>query len=907
MKRISNKTKKSDEPINEVLNQLTINYGSIIIPEKPSSSIIGTIKKNINLTNKYVDFDELCDICLNNAFIPCFSTGKKSVDYIKSNIIGVDFDDYPVEKCKNLIKILNNEDIYPNIIYSTLSDNPKSNNRRFRMIFILDKFIEDKNKMNSIKRNFISKLDGDTQAQDLTRMFFPGKKILYLDTKHANSVDIFSDRFAQNIDSDNIILQKLNKEKNINICDAKNQEGKTTTDNDRHLLDVDIDDLKKHVLIFKDFFDDDKIKFSYKYLQIIVSNLRFIKGGTEIYKKRIEYINSIGGALYYGDKRTEPYRRTTFGKELYLPVHYNMIDTYKGGCISFANEKHPRDEHYGNIIKYYYNNIIIKDAYFKYHNTDTYPFTLSEAEKVLKDCYSISKEQDYYPELVRDVFNKIQVKKTKCKKNEKPIIILKFPTGLGKSTCYLNDDELSRCVIAYATHNLKSEKSQSFKTTFKMTIPIPIFSDETLNRYISAVSGINNQLINIGKIIYNISQGINPIADKNIDINITQEDMNIAHQYNDYYQSFNTDNLILTTHDMVTYNSYLTNNKDLIVYDEDPLSSIIKRGTTYEAFSKYKNSNYMIKPSYINEHNELMNIIKEIDDYEDNTVIDNRKRILSNSLFVYLMSMGDYDTIKIFTADYIFKVVEEKKIFGKIVKLKSYHYINMHNLPENERIIIMSATINTNLYKMLYGDRVKIVDCPYIEHDSNISSTTTQYTDYTFTRASLFVKNKTDNKINYLTKIINDDHKIITFKEATPTSLNPTPDNPIFSDDQFKVNGVYHDIYFNNCSGFDNIKGQNLDVVGTFYLHASTYMFYAYFMHLKIKFEDYKKRKYENKYFIMNMFCFDNRLIDDIIYEDIISMQEQASGRNRSLRCTNIITNVYSNIPNYRYENIVIT
>jgi hypothetical protein len=124
------------------------------------------------------------------------------------------------------------------------------------------------------------------------------------------------------------------------------------------------------------------------------------------------------------------------------------------------------------------------------------------------------------------------------------------------------------------------------------------------------------------------------------------------------------------------------------------------------------------------------------------------------------------------------------------------------------------------------------------------------------------------------------DVPVITFKRFRSSFKNPV-----------------EDMYFGNCSGYDNLKGKDIAVVGT--PHRNNVLYHLIAAQINgantpNHSMDHQKVEYNGFRFIFN--CFDDPLLRNIQLSLIESDLLQAVGRARTLR-TNATVQVYSNFP----------
>jgi hypothetical protein len=197
------------------------------------------------------------------------------------------------------------------------------------------------------------------------------------------------------------------------------------------------------------------------------------------------------------------------------------------------------------------------------------------------------------------------------------------------------------------------------------------------------------------------------------------------------------------------------------------------------------------------------------------------------------------------------------------------HYIQQTPLPSKKRIIILSATAPVEIYRALYGNRLHVIELTDVEQQGAIL----QYTKQSCSR------NAMQRYAASLSEKVAD-LPVITFKRFSSSFQNP-------------IEGMY----FGNCSGYDELKGHDLAVVGTPHRNNVLYHLIA----AEISGEaignvvmNYQKVEYNGFRFKFN--CFDNPLLRNIQLSLIESDLLQAVGRARTLR-THATVQVFSNFP----------
>lgn len=417
--------------------------------------------------------------------------------------------------------------------------------------------------------------------------------------------------------------------------------------------------------------------------------------------------------------------------------------------------------------------------------------------------------------------------------------IFSLPTAIGK-TRLLTDVE--KCVIALPTNNLKNEVRERMNVDFTFSPDTIKFSDSYLNKKIDYYYRIGLPKKSMGL--------IRKISEFGYVNNL--DDIQLAADYITRLEECNNPNkTVLTTHKRVL-NSDSFGHKT-VIFDEDPLNSLIEIKSTS---------------------------IRDISGIQ--YLYDPLRKVLD---FLSPLSHGIYETPN-FNINYddLFEFVQDKNIFETnvfdffnskffIKNEDNIYYVLKKDLPSGSKNIIMSATIPIEFYKKLYTEKkFEIIDIKHVKQEGSII----QYTGRSCSRKGLNT---------YGEQISNEvgDNTVITFIDHKEIFQNSSKE-----------------IHFGNCSGYDNLNGQNIVVVGTPHRNNVEYFLMAKLMGVDFDINNspmnYQKIQYNGFEFMFN--TFDNKDLRDIQLPLIESDLIQAVGRARTLRndCT---VEVYSNLPLY--------
>lgn len=445
-------------------------------------------------------------------------------------------------------------------------------------------------------------------------------------------------------------------------------------------------------------------------------------------------------------------------------------------------------------------------------------------------------------EKLRNYFDKVLKLGQKGK-----IHLIKVPTALGKTKLLT---EVKNGTIAFPTAKLKEEVTGRMAVPYLMTPNQIIFQDVRTNSMI-------NNYYSMG--LYQKAVGvIHKVASENFKYNDSEHDIIKATEYLDQLQScLRSENSVLTTHARAIHTEF---RHDTLIFDEDPLGSLVQ-----------------------------INQIKISDLFKANLRLEKNKQDLSSVIDILTDShRGEImpsPRIDMNLDELVQKLSEQTKVesnvfgfFGASFFVKDsldpdlIHYVtvNKKNHLEDKNIIILSATVNTSIYKLLFGDRVEIFDIGEVEQMGKVI----QYTKRSCSRNGLGKYGK------QISEAVGD-KKVITFKSFSNHFINATKD-----------------IYFGNCSGYDSLAGKDIVVVGTPHRNNVEYLLLAVALGINFKTTDtimgFKEITYNGFKFMFN--CYDNEELREIQLGLIEADLIQAVGRARTLR-TEAKVELYSNFP----------
>ncbi|MGN0606224.1 MAG: hypothetical protein ACI4JM_06855 [Oscillospiraceae bacterium] len=429
--------------------------------------------------------------------------------------------------------------------------------------------------------------------------------------------------------------------------------------------------------------------------------------------------------------------------------------------------------------------------------------------------------------------------------DENKIFIIKGQTALGKTSTYIDYMKSSKksLIIAVPTHELKNQIIEDAESSGILNI----CSTPDIRTY-----GISEEIIEEMQELYRIGAGmyalrllalkLNEIAKDNTDYD------KISRYLNDCRKSSDFDGHIITTHAKLLHIPESALKTHDVIIDEDILRTVLHT----ESISRQKIKSIQksrVFPYEINNH------LAQICRYQGCYCTDSID-LLSDEAYLEKLKETDSNIYGLLNSNCI------------NVDKETVTFLVEEKLPDS-KIIIMSATINYELYKKIYRDReIDYYECPKVRYKGRVI----QYTDSSYSRYAL---TENESKLQLLNRR-HFTHEVITFKEI---------------ENQFDTH--YH---FGNVEGINCLQGKDIAVIGLPNLHESVYFLYAVRAGEPVhKAFMYPHRiKYNNKTFTLN--TYKNETLQMIQCWILSSQLEQAVGRARLLR-ENCIVYVYAGFP----------
>jgi hypothetical protein len=743
-----------------------------------------------------------------------------SENWISQEVFALDFDTGEIS-VKEVYEELKKYGILPQLWYTTFSSS--TDLLKFRVVLFLENPITNIDLRQLISKGLLKLFpQADQSCSDAARYYFGGIDVtitsyipcetnLLLDM---SGVVLCSNDFMRLRDVPVLDINSYtklvapkwallyNKYRNYHIRANNNYSTNPplpTTLQGGKLQKVDFDVCKQNIRIFREFLNG---KWLY-HLELfkLATNLQYTNGGFKLMKDTMIKYNELGITSYTPNN----FAILTYLKKIKYPA-----------CPigSFSPYEEDSDLH----------DLISETKNIRGHI------------KLLKpiDHISLPEAEELFTSKFKEVMNNDQVGK---------VYLFRVPTAIGKTEIITS----VHATIAAPTNDLKNEIGGRMKVNYKTTPDPIVFENSSINNQMNYYYsiGLPNKSI---EVLYSI---VNPKNKNQYSI----KDIENANAYiNMVRDSYTTTSTLLTTHKRAIHSTF---SNDTIVFDEDPLKSLIdiKSFKISDLFSiniivKSKELEFVIKslidtpvmeirstPTY---NLDLDQLIKEVSQLPNETLKSNLFDFFSSSFYVR-------DTHK-----------------PDIV-----HYVVKRTIPKLKKTIILSATAPINLYKRLFGERLEVIDISEVEQKGRII----QHTTKSYSRNSL--NKNTKDIVNRV-----GDTPVITFKSYQNHFSNPS------------------NMWFGNCSGYDTLKGKDIAVVGTPHINNVVYFLTAKVLGIEFKTSDltmsHQKVIYNGFEFKFN--CFDNENLRMIQFSYIESDLIQAVGRARTLR-TKANVDLYSNFP----------
>jgi hypothetical protein len=799
----------------EIKYQITIDPHTQLT--KPPKSAMGRISNNITLRTG-VTINEF-----SNLLAPphCFTWfggtlggSISSENWQQQSIIALDFDNGLIT-IDEVIEKLHIQEVPPQLWYYSLSDSPAL--RKFRVVFLLDQPVTSKAQYEVIMLGLLSLFpEADKSCKNPSRFFLGGKHVTILDDKPVSAQSLIDRASLMLINSDGGRSRKIPA--NLLNQTQSGQKQLFLSYSNRNILflpkmeptNTTTIEGRKNIVI-----NWDVAKTKIKILD------RFLSGEwlyhTQLFGLATNMINIKGGRKlmletmeYFNSLGTTSYTENNFNLFSYLKkVNYPAIPIYQ----------------------------------FSPYAEDTDLHDIASAVIDQRGLIEITEQEDNIEleEAVKIMREKFQISLADERKDK--IYLFALPTAIGKTELLTN----VTATIAMPTNRLKNEIEGRMKVEYVAAPDAIDFETTHLNNKLAYyyTIGLPKKAMSV---IYDVC------SDKN-KYKYPSQDVDKAQAYlTQLAESKNSTNTVLTTHARALYSEF---QHDTIIFDEDPLETIVDINKfEITDLIKLVYQTYTLTTPY----NEL---IRTLENAKAGIIHNTNVGMLDVEALIEKLSLFQLSSnlVGFFSSTFFYKDPFNNN---------TIHYVTKRELPENKKIIILSATLPIDLYKALYGDKVEVIDIRNVNQCGEIIQ---------FTKRSC---SRTELK-RYHESISEEvgDLPVITFMNYRKYFKNAVPN-----------------MYFGNCEGYDILNGKDLAVVGTPHRNNVAYYLTAAIIGVTLKSEDMEMslQKIDYNGFRFKFNCYSHEILRRIQLSLIESDLIQAVGRARSLR-TNAKVVLYSNFP----------
>jgi hypothetical protein len=310
---------------------------------------------------------------------------------------------------------------------------------------------------------------------------------------------------------------------------------------------------------------------------------------------------------------------------------------------------------------------------------------------------------------------------------------------------------------------------------------------------------------------------------------------------------------VLTSHDRSFFTEYKHNT---IIYDEDPLSNLIDiKQLEISDFHRLKNqeANCTLIKDVIYQLESAEPSVPIANPFDEKDKMDLEKLVDIHGTATNLLQL--------FNCDFFVRDADDKNIV---------HYVTKRNFAENKKIIVLSATASVDIYRKLFGDRLKVHNLDMVENKGKVI----QDCSKSYSKWSMGRSNLNDLKQKHMGK------PVITHSTYS-----------------LQLNDNQKSMYFYNTEGYDQYNGKDIVVLGTPHLPPISYFLLAFAIGYNVSYSEMVIKKqmvtYKNLRFPFS--TFDNIELQKLQIGLIESELVQAVGRARVVS-NNVEVLVYSNL-----------
>ncbi|MCX6230831.1 MAG: hypothetical protein NTZ33_04745 [Bacteroidetes bacterium] len=801
-------------PQNDLIHFVTVD----ITPQytKPSQPEVFFINDNINVvTGMTINEISYFSTDTKGTIVPALLAGTRSNNnWVSQSVYYLDFDE--TIKVDDALDKFKEFDITPNFYYFTFS-HVDDKCPRFRLVYSTDSVIydPDQQKFHIIQMvKTVFNKEADPLCTDISRMYFGGNE-----PKMITSLSIDINKLIDFV-SNHVITKDNGKRRKIGSkwVELLHIYSNTRLETESSGTIKYIEELGSFKNNYHDFdLLSERIKIFNDFVngkQLSHNEIFGLATNLRWFKGGIKYMKEM--MLKHNNMNRANYTKHKF-------TIFNCVDCYDYLPMKLENFSPYEEDH-----QYYSLIAAVKVSRF-------------EPEIIMKpELISLEEGEKLHDKALDDALTSYDT----------DIHIIIAPTGIGRGRRL--EKITNEIIICQPTHLLKNETSERMKkagNSDHVIIPeFPTFNDESRNQMfrnlfdLGMSEAVNIQLNNIAEM---------PGYDES-----SKKDRQLAEEYiNNLEMCRNIKGKpLLTTHIRGLYSD---NPGKEIIFDEDPIENVLEiKDTTLTDLYKLKK---LLKNESFDKLYEKVNAA------EPGIFINIDKVDVKREDMIAAVSRLDISTN-------VFKFIKAAAFIRDTKHLDKIYYVIHHKLPEDKKVIILSATPMVDIYKKLYGDRVKVTDISNIKLNGYI----TQYPARSMSRSGM-----TAEDVEWVISLSGNLNPIITFKTKKELFKNAS-----------------NTMHYNNAEGYDEYCGDDISVVGTPHANEIVYKLWGGAIGIDVNDDDcklnFRNIVWDSRKFVF--FTYENKELQNLQLRYIESELLQAVGRARPLR-EDVEVKVFSNFP----------
>lgn len=764
--------------------------------KKPNKKEVIKISERVAKQVTYISISDLMKtITLPNAktFTPAVFNSEKSQSWKSQQVFALDIDSGL--RIEEAIKLGVKLRLEPTFIYTTFSHTDKEH--RFRMVFIMDEEIRDP-RVHKVVQTALPTLfpTSDKSVNDVAQLLLGGQETVFF-KKSAVSVPTILDAVVRKIKMGSNPTRDMK-----NFCKASglgfykgypHYKRVEESELPRDYNNLFISRTKSRTNPINYYSTRARIShFGYYlvFVQDLYQNDECPSSEIELFEE--QDVKQIRNFPFDNlERRCKLYREGISGEYwLYqnemLGLMTNLLNVEGGRSkvieiINSRKEYLPKSKEWSLMMNQVKKMNYVPtrcDKYCPFANECIHASTMVEQGKLSRGSVQVIQEPQFQD--VDEVYQRLEkVFGDILKSDDQGIYVIKAPTGIGKTEAMIKFAAENNFSIAFPTHKLKEEVSERLNTQNIKHLKVPKLPllEESYSEKIE-------HLYNIGA-YRTVNKFLKKIA------NDSEEVSGFLSNLKKVKSAKNE--ILLTTHQRAIFTNDESNST--IIFDEDPIQNLfpisqMKVSDLVFAFTKLQ-ENEINKNVFLTLLNMILSapfdVVQERSSFLLPSVEELEETIVGETAI-------STNVLGFLNCDYF--------IIKRVKNTDYIYFIQKNQLPTNKKVIILSATINENISKLVFGKDVSFIDLGSVQPVGSILQVTSKsFSRFTIKENQKELKRLAENLITHY----NPNSKIITYKD-------------------FFSYGKKEEIYFGNTEGIDDLKGENITVIGTPHLNPIAYL-----------------------------------------------------------------------------------